>query len=1012
MRIIRNGRVADKGDARVRIAETSDSGLGMWGEWSGSRSLRCGPIMIQMSAAFRSLNPLLLLLALIAPVAVSRLAPAQDAPTGKIALAGDWKRDAFATAVFELNGTESRNNPLRRRLAEPFTGEQLFVRFRLRYAEQSVDLPTEDEGEFVVLWLDESEGNNASTHSGGVPNIGVHVSGNQNRFMVRFASGREAYAAPLIGGRDFLLVARLWKSRPGADQPFDQLNLWVDPTPDSLMRPHASIASPKAVSRVGWIGFSTGGKTEPDDRIFVWDIDLATSWRDILDLPPETPSEEPSLPTLAERTIDFDKHVYPLLAKRCFSCHAGEDAEVRLDVHDEVLNVTTLGRPEASRLWELVSKGEMPPEDEPRLTPDELKTLRLWIAEGVAWNEQRLPRPKPRTDHWSLQPLQRPPVPRLESPRSEWVRTPVDAFIARRQAALAVTPAAEADQHTLTRRMSLDMLGLPPRGSTVSIEELLNDPAYGERWGRHWLDVARWAESNGHQHNRFRPHAWRYRDWVVAAFNSDLPYDQFLTAQLAGDQLPASSSEEESRLIATGFLAAARYSGNELDKRIQRNDILVDIANTTANAFLGLTLECAQCHTHKFDPISIRDYYQFQAFFANGQPANVAFASERERAAKLVEERWRLFDRSYERQVLIRRRRGEPNPGLVLPKTVVARMPPEDRKRFEQLDREIAKLPQTWAFYSPVNSQRVMTPHEMRFPLERDLELLAEHQVRLRPRGDINALGPEVEAAWPLVFGETGDLGPSRRLALAKWMTRPEHPLTARVWVNRIWYWHFGRGLVPTVENLGQQGAKPTHPELLDWLACELIDHDWSTNHIHRLILDSATYRQSTGYSSENASADPENNTYWRWTPRRLEAEAIRDCMLAVSGRLDHARGGPSDAKPESSRRRSLYLRQMRQRLPHQQVLFDSPTSLVSCSRRRVATHSLQPLWLLNSRFSQEAAAALAKESEDSATAFPRVLGRDPTPTELQSLQQHAQRHGLASACQVLLNTSEFLYIP
>ena len=942
-----------------------------------------------------------------------------------------WKQNAFATARFEINGTEDRNNPLRRPFAEPRHDEQLFVRYRIRYDAASIDLPDDDEGEFVVLWLDENEGTDASTHSGGVPNIGIHVSGIENRFMIRFNSGKEAYSKPLVGDQDFLVVARIWKSKPGKDLPFDQLDLWIDPKPDLENRPDASISHSKAISQIRWLGFSTGQKTEWEDRITVWDIGVAANWRSILSLPP-TPEPTPTTPpNPIERTVDFRTHILPILRSRCFSCHQGDDADIRLDVHDEVLQFCRLHDSSDSPLYEMITQGEMPPEGETPLTEAEIKTIGTWIQEGLAWDDALLPPPVPQSNHWSFQPIRRPEIPSVGNPK--WVQTPVDAFVLRKQESLGITPVGPADRETLARRLSLDLTGLPPNDFRVNapvetnlrdawqryVDQLLHHPAHGVRWGRHWLDVARWAESNGHQHNRFRQHAWRYRDWVVDAFNQDLPFDQFLTAQIAGDEQTVGDLNDDQSLVATGFLAAARYSGNELDKRIQRNDILVDMTNTTCEAFLGLTAECAQCHTHKFDPFSLRDYYRFQAFFAKGQPVNLALGPTDSQSSKQVQERWQIFDQTYQRLVRIRQRKGIPQAELVIPKTVVKQISGSARKRFEFLEREIAKAPQTWGFYSALHtdSPRLVTPHDVRWPLPRDLNQLQHQRTRMLLRGDVNAPGPEVSPGWPLVFGRSEKISIQTiaehpRTALATWMTDRKNPLTARVWVNRIWHWHFGRGLVETVGDFGTQGTEPSLPELLDFLAAELMDHDWSTHHIHRLIVHSATYQRANEPSDTNSSIDPENKWYWRWTPRRLEAEAIRDCMLAVSGQLDQTLGGPSIPDSNTSKRRSLYLRQHRERFPDYQELFDGARGITSCSRRRVSTNSLQPLWALNSSFSQDAAKALTQRHTSVSSMFRCCLGRQPSEGERSSLQQHADKHGLASVALVLMNTSEFVYIP
>ncbi|MCA8995963.1 MAG: PSD1 domain-containing protein [Planctomycetaceae bacterium] len=925
-----------------------------------------------------------------------------------------WKHDGFVQQRFVIQGTGDRNNPLRKKLEPPLSGDEVFVRYRLRYDASTVDLPGDADGEFFVCWLDETEGNTTSTHSGGIPNIGLHVSQAQNHFMVRLNSGTERYGPPLEGDRDYLIVARLWKSSPGEKQPFDQLDLWVDPQADQENSPQASIAHRTSLAEVRWMGFSTGRKTEFDDRIEVWDIDIATSWRKVLGLTEDLSPGMTNIPEPPVRTVAFDD-VLPILESHCFDCHSGPDAEegVRLDVLDEVLNQTAPRSADESRLFQLASNGEMPP-DGPYLTDEELQTLHAWIDEGLVWDESKLPTPVPETDHWAFQPIRDVPIPDVMN--KEWVRTPVDNFIARRHEEQGITPAPEAGPATLRRRLSLDLHGLPVSGEldnshvdTATIDQMLSDPAYGERWGRHWLDVARWAESNGHQHNRDRPHAWRYRDWVVDAFASNMPYDKFVLKQLAGDEL---APVTEDQLIATGFLAAARYSGNELDKEIQRNDILVDIVNTTSSAFLGLTMECAQCHTHKFDPVSIRDYYRFQAFFAKGQPGNLLLSPQGSEAGQLVTERWQIFDAVHNRMVNIKRKQGHPEPIYIIPKSVIGGMRAEEKARFNALDKQIAGLPQTWGFYSPATgAPGILTmPHEMRWPLPRDLDSLRQRTTSLLIRGDVMSRGPEVDPGWPLVFGASPEQMDKPRTALANWMTSRDNPLTARVWVNRIWQWHFGRGLVVSSNDFGTQGTAPSHPDLLDYLAGELLKSDWDTRHIHQLIVNSATYRQSSQFSEENADRDPDNLTYWRWHPRRLEAEAIRDSILAVSGELDRTVGGSS--VPEGSPRRSLYLNQKRDNLPDQQMLFDSANGIVSCSRRRVSTTALQPLWLLNSEFVTQAAEKFAKRAGTVEHAIELAYGRPPEPEELAILEQLEQKHGLASVCLAILNSNEFLYVP
>ena len=939
-------------------------------------------------------------------------APRAIADDGLLA-GGQWKRNGLATPWYEIEGTGGRNNSLRRPLREPYLGDELFVRYRLRYRAETIDTPADGDGEFFVLWLDDAEGDDFSTHSQQAPNLGLHVNGQQNRFMARYHSSGEKFSAVLQGDREFLVVGRLWKSTPGDGEPFDCLDLWIDPAADDERSPDASVTSQKAISEVRWIGFSTGAKTEIGDKIAVGDVELAATWHSILGLPSSTDPAVDEPVAAAQRTVHFAEHVYPILKTHCFECHAGSDATegVRLDAWDDVLNQVTPYNARDSRLFQLVTAGEMPPDGEP-LDAAAQKILAGWIDEGVDWDETLLPTPVPTTDHWAFQPIDRPAIPAVS--RSAWVRTPVDAFIARRHEQLGVAPAAEADAATLRRRISLDLTGLPPAPdmaevSASELDTLLTSQAYGERWGRHWLDVARWAESNGHQHNRNRPHAWRYRDWVVDAFSSGKPYDQFIRQQIAGDQMTPLQNDH---LIATGFLAAARYSGNELDKEIQRNDILVDIVNTTAGALLGLTLECAQCHIHKFDPLTIRDYYRFQAFFATGQPGNLVLADQDSEAGDLIDQRWQIFDTVHDRLVTVKRKQGHPEPIYVIRRNVIKGMKPQEKARFDELEQAIGRLRQTWGFYAPdpTGTGVAVAPHDMRWPLPRESETLAERKTRLLIRGDVGVPGPEVGPGWPAVFGPTPASRLQPRKALADWIASGDNPLTARVWVNRIWQWHFGRGLVASSNDFGTQGARPTHPDLLDFLASELIDSGWSTRHIHRLILNSATYRQSSEFSADNAAIDPENVALWRWTPRRLEAEAVRDAMLAVSGQLDGAWGGPSvDAE---SNRRSLYLRQRRDELPYQQMLFDGATGIVSCAQRRVSTNPLQPLWLMNSRQAQQAAAKLAERAGSVERAILLAVHREPTPGERQHLNGLAEAFGLQSACLAILNSSEFLYIP
>jgi hypothetical protein len=873
------------------------------------------------------------------PVALSRTSPVNN---------------AIATPFFEIKGTGERQNPVRWKLHSAFTGDTLFARFRLRYSADSIDTTVDGDGEFFVFWMDRFEGVETSNHSGGVPNVGIHVDKEgKNRFMVRYAARGEAFGPELKGDREFTVVARLEKSASGTDKPFDELSLWVDPNPDKPAEPDAVCRSEAALSTVSWVGFSTAGKTESGDRILVGDVLLADQWAKLF----------------------------------------GGDGEPQLS---EIPKPPAYTPPEPpSRIVEV----DPPPAVEP-------------------------------TDHWSFQPLLRPSIPKPAA--QHWVRTPVDAFVAGKHEENGLVPSAPAKDSDLTRRISLVLTGLPPEQIIPSAkvdeyaEQLLRSTAYGERWGRHWLDVARWAESNGHQHNRNRDHAWRYRDWVVQSFIEDKPFDQFLREQIAGDEIEPFDPDH---IVATGFLAAARYSGNELDKAIQRNDILVDITNTTAKAFLGLTMECAQCHDHFFDPVTQWDYFQFMSFFAKGQSGDVILLESNPEAKRLVEDRWGLFEQSRSRLAESRRQRGDPEPVLVIPKSVPGGMTAAEKRAFLGIESALASLPKTWGFYSPATSPHELefAPTAMRWPLPFQKESLETVAVRFLDRGDVNSPGPVAEPRWPQVFGETDaeTVSEKPRLALADWLTSPDHPLTARVWVNRIWQWHFGTGLVATSGDFGIAGSGPSHPQLLDWLACELIDSGWSTRHIHRLILQSNTFRQSPAFSAENAARDPDNALLWRWKPRRLEAEAIRDSALAVAGSIDLQIGGKSvpAAESEESLRRSLYLHQRRDNLPHQQMLFDSANAVTSCSKRLTSTVGLQPLWMMNSIFMQQRAVELAsriqadispEDGPDTAVRrlVQQTLLREASPGEISGLTSLIRDSSLVEAATVLLNTNEFLYIP
>ncbi|MEO2019814.1 MAG: PSD1 and planctomycete cytochrome C domain-containing protein [Fuerstiella sp.] len=932
----------------------------------------------------------------------------------------------------EIRGTESRNNPLRRELKQALSRKEIFVRFDLHYRDDGTNAPEVDP-EFIVLWLDRLDGGDRSTHAANVPNIGIHIADRgpmkgRNVFMIRVGPANTAWSKiQLQPGRRYQVVGRLMKSIDGARAHYDRLDMWIDPKQSDLSSPDATITGAQSISLVRWIGFSTGLKTEATDRIHIDNLVLGQSWISVLDDSEMMMAEATVRPhdgVVWDKPVDFKRDIYPLLKSRCFDCHSGAnpDSGHRLDVRRELLGYSTgevlaePGRSRHSRLMDAVAAASaekrMPPDGADPLTDQQVAALRAWIDQGINWDDSLLPTPRRESDHWAFQTIVRPDVPHAQNP--DWIGTQVDAFIQRAHVQAGLHPAPTALRGTLVRRLYLDLIGLPPTWEQVDefvndespaayerlVEQLLGSPHYGERWGRYWLDLARWAESQGYQHDFVRPYAWRYRDYVIDSFNNDKPYNRFLKEQLAGDELQPYSDEN---LIATGFLAAARISGNQEDDDIQRNDVMVDIVNATGSVMLGLTLECAQCHNHKFDPVSQRDYYQLQAFFVKGQLGNLSLRE----------------------------------PGVENPTDVNKWVP---KPAYDLYAKEVKSLvkkklftptsePHTWGYLSAESGDSEVKRYSVvnRRPIPWRPTELKTAEARMLIRGDVGNPGPIIGSGWPKVLGGTpGSLGDKQRSALADWMADPQNPLISRVWVNRLWQYHFGRGLVATPSDFGVEGARPTHPELLDWLATELMSNGWSTKHIHRQIVLSSTYRQQRKYSDANAAIDVDNRLLWCWPGRRLEAEVIRDSVLVATGELNRSVGGTSipPEREEAELRRTIYLFQQRSSMPSMMEMFDAPTGITSCSRRAVSTVALQPLFMLNSQFMAKRATALANAVSASASdidqqiefAFKRTLSRTPDVDELALAQKilnpESEGQSLTQLCHALLNLNEFVYIP
>lgn len=765
---------------------------------------------------------------------------------------------------------------------------------------------------------------------------------------------------------------------------------------------------------------------------------------------------------------DFQKDIRPLLEAKCLSCHSAsrEKGALRLDAQEQLLKggnsgaVVVKGKSNESRLIHLVAgldaELRMPPKGD-ALTANEVSLLRAWVDKGAEWPKDLVLTFKDPTKaaHWSFQPIKRPMLPALGH-RLTTIGNPLDAFILQRLQREGLTPSPEADRATLIRRLSLDLRGLPPTPDEVAafasdaspnayehlVDRLLASPHYGERWGRHWLDAARYADSDGFEKDTGRPFAWRYRNWVIDALNADLPYDRFVVEQLAGDLLADSRTPTADSRIATGFhrnTLTNREGG--VDQEQFRVEQVVDRVNTTGKVFLGLTIGCAQCHDHKYDPFTQKEYYQLLAFFNSDKevdlPAPLLGEQEKYDALKAIHDKKHAelqaaVDAYKKDHLAAAQQKWEAE--LKLPE--LRKMPPnvqmtllkEPALRDEKQKKEIAAL------YAKQDKQLVAlikaaTDHAKSAPKLSQAQTIAldsPRKTHVMIRGDFLRPGAEVQAGVPMALSplpliEKGGGEGATRLHLAQWITAPENRLTARVAVNAAWQKFFGRGLVPTLEDFGTQGEKPSHPELLDWLASDFIEHGWQTKRLHRLIVTSATYRQSSALRSELAARDPLNVLLARQSRLRLEAEIVRDNALAASGLLVTHIGGPSvrpsqpagiaelsyagsvkwtDSSGPDRHRRGLYTWFQRTSPYPMLMTFDSPDSNVCCVRRERSNTPLQALTLLNDPVFVECYQALGARvnspaqsvTEGISRAFRLCLARDPTPTELSTLTSlHAE---------------------
>ncbi len=805
-----------------------------------------------------------------------------------------------------------------------------------------------------------------------------------------------------------------------------------------------------------------------------------------------------------EQVQHFEEKIKPLLQEKCWKCHAAEKQRggLRLDSRDGLLQGGDLGpavnleSPAESQLLAAIRYDglEMPPDG--RLPDDQVAMLTDWVNSRLPWTPGDVAPPavtapepsSPSTEpHWAYQPRVEQPAPAVQHP--ERARTTIDRWILAGLDQAGLEPNPEANRRTLIRRLYFDLLGLPPTVDEVTrfendpsplayeelVDRLLASPQYGEKWGRHWLDLVRYAETNGYERDGPKQNVWRYRDYVIGALNQDKPYDRFVLEQLAGDELPDSDREA---MIATGYYRLGIWDDEPVDADQAYYDSLDDVVSTTGLAFLGTTIGCARCHDHKIDPIPQKDYYRTLAFFHNilqdsvqhqfkksafslNTQAVVATPEElAEHERRMREHEQRLSDLRAPLEVLektifetlsnpekedardanVRRQLIEKRAAKVLGE--------EDLKEYERLRAELRQLEETRV---PPLPEALVVRENGRTP----------RATHVLVRGNAQAVGDAVEPGFLSIFASTpapprieireGVESSGNRLAFASWLVEPSHPLTARVIANRIWQHHFGRGLVASSSDYGLQGDRPTHPELLDHLAESLIQHGWSLKWLHRQILTSQAYRMSSADNMESLAKDPENLRLWRYNMRRLTAEELRDTVLSMTGELNLVMGGPSvfsvipdevlqtasrpDAawgrsSPADQVRRSVYVHVKRSVADPVLKGFDAADTDGSCPVRFATTVPTQALTTLNGDFFLEQARVMAERlrrevgddpAQQTKRALELALSRPATSEELERaarLLEGWQREDQLPAdqalryfCLMVLNLNETVYI-
>jgi hypothetical protein len=806
--------------------------------------------------------------------------------------------------------------------------------------------------------------------------------------------------------------------------------------------------------------------------------------------------------TASAYPADFTKDVEPVFAKRCVMCHgaAQQQSGLRLDNAADAAKggysgpVIVAGQSAASKLLERVTSTKdgfrMPPIGAP-LSPAEVAGLKAWVEEGAKWPQgvtigKAIGRKK--SSHWAFQPLAPGTLPTVKN--TTWPRNSIDRYVLAKLEASSFAPSPEADRQTLLRRASLDLTGIPPslelqrefqadnspQAYERAVDKLLASRHYGERWARQWLDLARYADSDGYEKDLVRPYAWRWRNYVIDSFNANKPFDQFTIEQLAGDLLPQATLEQK---IATGFhrnTLINREAG--VSRAEDRFETLVNRTNTTATTWMGLTVGCAQCHDHKYDPISQREHYSLMAFFSKSQDVEIDaplpgelgpwLASradyEKKRQAILAEAPIAQWQTDWEKNM--RAAITKPGEQIEWDFSVTSfRVMFDNAEKVMMANAEQRSPRDAWRLtrYFIANPGPVFNRNKENGDLLKAVRKKIDDLEAATPQlGQVSAIAPDPDAApqriavrgdWkqpgitvdpaPLaVLPEFKANGEPERLAFARWLVSKENPLTPRVIVNRYWQEFFGRGIVKTSEDFGTQGDKPSHPELLDWLARDFSDNGWDLKRLHRQIVLSATYRQSSKARADVAAIDADNSLLARQSRLRLSAEGIRDTALAVSGLLSTNIGGPSVRPPQPKGvaeityggskwkesegadryRRGLYVHFQRTSPYPMLMNFDTPDMNVACSRRRSSDTPLQALNLLNDPVFYEAAQALGYRvrSEGPADlegriqfAFALAVGRPASPREVARLKTYIDNQNGEAAWtglgRVLLNLDEFI---